>query len=119
MINAIPAILAGLVGWFGGLAAPVGLAKFFWREATNRPQRWWLHLIAGPVICVVELGCVQLIFWSAHDDGDGPPGLGLLIAPLFAVTAGTLAIYYLFLTTRIVMCSVTAMKLMRDKRGFE
>jgi hypothetical protein len=64
-----------LVIWIVGLLVPIVLAPFIWNmaKATNR---WWLHLIVGPVIIITEWCLGKLLFIVSGDDGTGPPGLG-------------------------------------------
>ncbi len=53
------------------------------------------HLLFLPSVLAIERMSVQAIFFAAHDDGEGPPGLGLLLILPFAMFAGSVIIYYI------------------------
>jgi len=36
----------------------------------------------------------NLLFFAAHDDGEGPPGLGLALVPALATLIGSIVLYY-------------------------
>ncbi len=87
-------ILLGLFAWLVALFGPPLLAFWFWHTASRRLGGWIAHplFIAGAI--AVEWIAVRAIFLAAHDNGDGPPGLGLALILPFATFAGTVVLYY-------------------------
>lgn len=43
----------------------------------------------------------NLLFFAAHDDGEGPPGLGLALVPALAMLLGSIALYYVAVGVRV------------------
>lgn len=60
------------------------------------------HVMCCPLILIVQYALVWVIFWASGDDGEGPPGLGLLIIPHLVITALTLVAYYLAVAVRVI-----------------
>jgi len=90
--NAMPAIIfpiAGIAAWLGSTFGPIAIAILFWRFARRRSGRWWVHLLFVPAMLAVEGACIWLLFFAAHDDGDGALGLGIALLPplAFFITA--------------------------------
>jgi hypothetical protein len=94
-MEAVGFFLLGLTAWLVALFGPPFLALWFWRRATGAGKAWLAHLLFLPCVLGMEWVTVRAIFFAAHDDGDGPPGLGLLLILPFALLAGSIAIYYL------------------------
>ena len=86
--------LLGLTAFVGTLAAPILMARWFWTRAAGSLGRPLSILLFAPCLVAVEWGLIRLLFYAAHDDGEGPPGLGVLLVPSFAVFAVTLAVFY-------------------------
>jgi len=53
------------------------------------------HLLFLPCVLAIAWVTVRAIFLAAHDDGEGPPGLGLLLILPFAMLIGTIVVYYM------------------------
>jgi len=85
--------LIGIAALLATLVMPFLIAGKFWQTSASQ-GKWWLHLFLAPAILAVEWASVWLIFWSAHDDGDGAPGLGLLVAPSFLLMTLVIVLYY-------------------------
>lgn len=86
--------LLGIIAWLGSIVAPPAIAVMAWCNGLGRLPRWCVHALLAPAILVVEWALIWLLFFALHDDGSGPPGLGLLLIPSFIIIAATLAIYY-------------------------
>jgi hypothetical protein len=85
--------------WAFGLLLPVLLAAVIWNLAKTA-TRWWLHLIVAPVIFLSEWCVGRLLFIVTGDNGSGPPGLGIALAPLFLSVAVALSGYLIALAYR-------------------
>jgi hypothetical protein len=89
--------LLGIAAWLTAIFAPPIIALLFWHRASPRAPKWVAHMLFAPIVCAVEWVAVRLIFFAAHDDGSGPPGLGLaLILPLL-IFLGSIVTYYVVL----------------------
>jgi hypothetical protein len=90
----------GAVAYISGLVLPVAAARYIWRQSA-RPGRAWGHALCLPVLLAGEYALIWIVFWAAHDDGEGPPGLGLAVIPIVLLTAASLLAYYLALAWRL------------------
>jgi hypothetical protein len=86
--------LLGFGAWLTALAVPPCLALWFWNKAPSRIGKWPAHLLFAPLLLLLEWLLVQVLFFAAHDDGEGPPGLGFALIPQAFLLLGTLAAYY-------------------------
>ncbi len=86
----------------GALKAPPALAQWFWSKAPIRFGRWLPPLLFAPCLIAVEWLLVQLIFFAAHDNGEGPPGLGIALILQVLLVLGTVAVYYLGIAAALV-----------------
>ena len=86
--------LLGLAAWTAALAVPPALALWSWNKGPRYFGRWTAHVLFAPALLAVEWFLVRAIFFAAHDDGEGPPGLGLALIPQFLLLLGTLVFYY-------------------------
>lgn len=93
--------LLGFTAWLAALVAPVLIALWFWNAAPNHIGKLRAHLLFAPALLLMEWLLVQILFFSAHDDGEGPPGLGLALIPNALVLLGTFTIYYLAVISQI------------------
>jgi hypothetical protein len=84
----------GIGAWAGATLLPPLLALWFWNVAARRYTAWAAHLLFAPFVIAVEWALVDLVFFAAHDDGSGPPGLGLLLLPPSAAFLVALGGYY-------------------------
>ena len=105
-MEAIGFFVLGLAAWLAALLAPPFLALWFWRRATERARPWLAHLLFFPFTLAIEWVSVRAIFFAAHDDGEGPPGLGLLLILPFAMLIGSIVIYYAAVTWQLVRMAV-------------
>lgn len=105
-MEAVGFFLLGLTAWLLALFGPPLLALWCWRTATERSKAWLAHLLFLPCILAIEWGAVLAIFFAAHDDGKGPPGLGLLLIVPFAMLFGSVAIYYVALGWQVLKSMV-------------
>jgi len=80
--------------WWGAVLSPLIIAGGFWFGVRKKWGAWPAHLLCGPSMVAAELSTVRLLFFAAHDNGDGPPGLGIALLPAFALFLGSLAVYY-------------------------
>lgn len=94
----------GIGAWAGATLLPPLLALWFWNVAARRYPPWAAHLVFAPSVIAVEWALVDLVFFAAHDDGSGPPGLGLLLIPPLAAFLVALVSYYICLA-----CTVAAL----------
>lgn len=99
MMSADGYLLLGLAAWLGMILAPPAIARVFWKVARRRSQGWPIHLLFLPSVIVTMLGLAQIVFFAAHDDGEGPPGLGLALIPPFLVLLLTIGGYALCLVS--------------------
>ena len=60
---------------------------------------------------------IDLMFWGARDDGDGPPGLGLAMLPALAVLIITVGSYYGTLAVRVAVALMTKVMSGRGPAG--
>ena len=101
-------ILLGVTAWLGMVLAPPAIARAVWGAASRRHRSWALHLLFPPAAIAASVGLAQVVFFAAHDDGEGPPGLGLALIPPLLVLLLTIAGYALCLTA-------TALRFLRDR----
>lgn len=80
---------------------PALLALCFWHQAGRRIPRLVAHLLYLPLALLLAWGSGNLLFFAAHDDGDGPPGLGLALVPALAMLIGSIILYYGAVAARI------------------
>ena len=95
IMEAFGFFVLGLVAWLVALLGPPFLALWFWRQATDRGRPWLAHLLFLPCVMATAWVTVRAIFFAAYDDGEGPPGLGLLLILPFAMLIGSIVIYYI------------------------
>ncbi len=55
---------------------------------------WIANLLFVVCAIAVEWISIRIIFFAAHDDGTGPPGLGMALILPFAIFVGTLVLYF-------------------------
>ena len=91
-----------IVGWIGAVFGPPLLAMTFWHRLAQGRWTWPVHLLFLPSVVFATWCFVLLIFLSAHDDGSGPPGLGLFLIFPSAMLVGSVTLYYAALLCRIV-----------------
>lgn len=87
-------ILLGLFAWLVALVGPPFLALWFWHTVSRRLGGWIAHPLFIFCAIAAEWMAVRIMFFAAHDDGDGPPGLGLALILPFAIFVGSVALYY-------------------------
>ena len=97
LMDALGFFILGTAAWFVALFGPPFIALTCWHRVSPRPPKWVVHLLFLPVVCAVEWLCGRIIFFAAHDDGSGPPGLGLVLALPLLMFFGTIATYYVAL----------------------
>ena len=95
MTNAIPYALLGFVSWIAATFGPPLIALLFWHAGVQRLGRITAYLLFLPVLLGFEWATTWLIFFAAHDDGEGPPGLGVVLIPALAALIGSIALFYL------------------------
>jgi hypothetical protein len=103
MTEALAVLLMGVVAWVAWILmtfGPISAALGSWRLATHVRHGWVAHLLFIPALLGAEWLLVDLMFWGARDDGDGPPGLGLAMVPAIGVLLVTFAAYYVSLAAR-------------------
>lgn len=71
-----------------------------WAFATRFRHGWIAHVVFIPTLLGVEWLLTSLLFWGARDDGDGPPGLGLMMIPAILILPSTIVLYYAVLIFR-------------------
>ena len=89
--------LLGLVAWITATFGPAIIAVIFWRLAGRVRQSWLVHALFVPCSVLLEWAAVWLVFFANHDEGDGPPGLGIALIPAFLLLALSLFGYSLAL----------------------
>ncbi len=95
-------ILLGLVSWLLAFAAPPVTAWWFWNKAPLRFGYLLPPIVYLPLIFSIQWLIVRVIFFAAHDEGDGPPGLGLALIPVALILILTVSVYYLATMARAV-----------------
>jgi hypothetical protein len=87
-------MLLGLSAWLTALFGPPFLALWFWHTVRRRLGGWMGHPLFIACAVAVEWAGVRILFFAAHDDGNGPPGLRLALILPFTIFVGTIALYY-------------------------
>jgi len=95
------AFILGSLAWLSATFGPIALAIISWRVAQRVRWGWTAHLVFLPLAVALVWYANQLVFFAAGDTGDGPPGLGLVIAPSFVVLLGTVVAYYCALVVKL------------------
>ena len=93
-MQAVIFLAIGLAAWVAAVFGPPLIALRLWYFGVGRFPQWIAHLLCGPLLIGVSWACTQVIFFAAHDDGSGPPGLGLALILPFAMLIGSLIVYY-------------------------
>lgn len=91
----------GAGAYVTALFGPALLALWFWYQAGRRIPRWAAHLLYLPLALLLTWVSGNLLFFAAHDDGEGPPGLGLALVPALAMLLGSIALYYVAVGVRV------------------
>ncbi|WP_143051849.1 hypothetical protein [Sphingomonas palmae] len=93
-----PALLALWFWYQAGWRIPRWAAhaslRASWCSAGWRIPRWAAHLLYLPLALLLTWVSGNLLFFAAHDDGEGPPGLGLALVPALAMLTGSIVLYY-------------------------
>ncbi len=76
--------LLGTAAWLIALFTPPLLALWFKQVVAKRHGVIAAHLLLAPCAIASEWASVWLLGFAAHDNGDGPPGLGILLILPFA-----------------------------------
>ncbi len=84
----------GTMAWLTALLAPPMLALWFREVFAKKHAQLGAHLLFAPSVIALEWTSVWIFGFAAHDDGEGPPGLGLLLILPFAACALSLVGYY-------------------------
>ena len=69
----------GIGAWLAATFLPFLIALWFWDVAARLSSAWAAHILFAPCRALVEWALTWAILFAAHDDGSGPPGLGLLL----------------------------------------
>ncbi len=93
-MQALGFFLLGIVAWMAALLTIPFIALQFWHHGVGRLPKWAVHILFAPIAFAVEWVLLRLIFFAAHDDGSGPPGLGLILILPLAIFVGTVITYY-------------------------
>lgn len=94
-------ILYGLLSfaaWIMATCGPATIAVQFWELAKRVRRGWLVHLLFVPLSLVTEWAAVELLFFGAGDDGDGPPGLGVALIPAFLLLILSVVAYLIAVT---------------------
>lgn len=83
------------------LAVPPCLAGWFWNKAPGQIGKWAAYLLFAPLVLLLEWLLVQVLFFAAHDDGEGPPGLRFALMSHRFLLLGTLATYYVAVIVQV------------------
>ena len=94
MVAALGFIMVGLLAWATALFGPPLMALWFWYSLRTRLGGWVVHFLFLVCAGAMEWTAMRGIFCAAHDDGEGPPGLGLLLVFPIAMFVGAVALYY-------------------------
>ena len=94
--------LLGLAAWLVAVFGPPFLGLWFWRAANERFVPWVAHVLFLPTAVFTEWVATRAIFFAAHDDGSGPPGLGLALMLPLAMFLGAVVIYYAAVTWTVI-----------------
>jgi hypothetical protein len=94
-MNGLLHFIAGVLGFVGSIFLPPILALIFWHHVLEGHRKWMAHVIFVPCIIGAVWCFDRLIFWAAHDDGSGPPGLGLLLIFPMLTQVITVTVYYM------------------------
>lgn len=84
----------GTMAWLVALLAPPVLALWFRQVFAKRHGKLGASLLFGPSAIVLEWASVWIIGFAAHDNGEGPPGIGLLLILPLAAFVLSLVGYY-------------------------
>jgi hypothetical protein len=95
-------IAFGLIGLTGALLGPPLFAMTFWQIVAKRGQAWVAHVLFAPCVLAADWLFSRMIFFAAHDDGSGPPGLGLVLVIPFIMLIGSITFYYLALAIQLM-----------------
>ncbi len=86
--------MLGAGAYVTALFGPSLLGLWFWHQAGQRIPRWLAHLLYLPLALLLAWASGNMLFFAAHDDGEGPPGLGLALVPAIAMLLGSIVLYY-------------------------
>ena len=84
----------GIAAWLLLTCLPVTAAILCWRLARYVRVGWIVHLSFVPAVLMVGWLLIDLLFWAANDNGEGPPGLGFAMIPAFTMFVVSVPIYY-------------------------
>ena len=109
-MEAVGYFALGSVAWLAAFFAPPFIALFCRHHTLPRPPRWAIHLMFAPAAFAVEWVCIKTVFFAAHDDGSGPPGMGLVVLLPSLMFLGSVATYY----AALAYCGAQKLRLGRN-----
>jgi drug/metabolite transporter (DMT)-like permease len=95
----------GVGAWIVATMAPPAVAVLFWKLAQRVGPSWAVHLALIPFLLLVEWLSIDALFFAAHDDGEGPPGLGFAILPAIGLLIVSVGAYFCALLVRLIIGS--------------
>lgn len=94
MIIAILYIGLGIIAWIVVTAAPPAVAVACWLMAGRFRPSWAVHVLFIPFLMLIEWLSIYVLAFAEHDDGEGPPGLGLMLLPAFGLLVVSIGAYF-------------------------